>query len=155
MPATKAIIALGANLGEPAQAILEALQRLGREEGVRVLKVSRLMKTKPVDCPPNSPDFHNGVAMLDTTLDAQALLALLLATEAAMGRERGDQRNQPRKIDLDLIFFGDLVLSAESVEVPHPRMHERRFVLEPLNEIAPEWIHPTLQKTVQELFAAL
>ena len=101
------------------------------------------------------PDFLNAAAAIETDLDATALLDGLLEIEAALGRDRTAAAAGPRPIDLDLLLFGDLVIAEPGLTVPHPRMHQRRFVLEPLCQIAPNAWHPGRQKTVAELLAVL
>jgi 2-amino-4-hydroxy-6-hydroxymethyldihydropteridine diphosphokinase len=137
---TTAFVGLGANLGDREATIRAALVRLAAAPGVRVAAVSRLRETEPVGGPPGQPRFLNGVARLETTLAARALLDLLLATEAALGRIRGAAvaRWGPRPIDLDLLVFGEERIDEPGLAVPHPRILERAFVMEPLAELAPE-----------------
>ncbi len=116
--------------------------------------MSSLHETEPVGGPAGQGRFLNGVWEVETSLGARALLDVLLSVERALGRVRGE-RHGPRTIDLDLLFHGALVLKEEGLEVPHPEAHRRRFVLEPLAEIAPEFVHPTLRKTIAELLASL
>lgn len=130
--AHRAAIALGANLGERDQAIYAAIRLLQAHTEIDCMQVSGLYRTQPVDA--QGPDFCNATATFQTTLSPQALLALLLDIEQQLGRRRSI-RNAPRTIDLDLIAFDAQVLAFESLTLPHPRAHERAFVLIPLCEI--------------------
>jgi 2-amino-4-hydroxy-6-hydroxymethyldihydropteridine diphosphokinase len=151
-----ACIALGSNTGRREETLARALDRLDRSPGVRVVARSSLYHTAPVNCPPGSPTFVNAAATLQTTLSPRQLLELLLEIEHEAGRTRDPAlRNAPRPLDLDLLLFGDQILDAPGLVVPHPRLHERRFVLEPLAEIAPDACHPVLNKTVEEILASL
>lgn len=130
-----AFVALGANLGDPAQALREALQRLSETAGVRLVRASSLYRTTPIDS--SGPDYLNAVAEIATTLTAPGLLTALQAIEQGAGRER-PYRNAPRTLDLDLLLYGSARIHSPTLTVPHPRMGERAFVLVPLSEIAPE-----------------
>ncbi len=135
----KAVIALGANLEDPERAVELALSLL--ELSTDLISRSKLYSTKPVGGPPQ-PDYVNAVAIIDSELPAHDLLDLLNGIEKSMGRVRGE-RWGPRVIDLDLITYGDLQSDEESLTLPHPRAHERRFVLEPWLEIDPDaYLHP-------------
>ena len=136
-PAVIAHVALGANLGDAAVTLRDALQRLNHTPGIRLLKASGLYRTAPVDA--SGPDYLNAVAEVSTTLTAPALLAALQAIETAHGRER-PYRNAPRTLDLDLLRYGDARIDSPRLTVPHPRMMERAFVLVPLAEIAPHLV---------------
>jgi 2-amino-4-hydroxy-6-hydroxymethyldihydropteridine diphosphokinase len=154
---TLAAIALGSNLesrfGDRDANLREAVRRI--ETLGEVKGVSSFFDTEPVGFV-DQPRFLNGTLLLDTELGPQELMRGLLGVERAMGRERvGAVAKGPRVIDLDLLLYGDWVLWAEDLILPHPRMEERRFVLEPLAEIAPEWMHPVLGVTVRELLARL
>jgi 2-amino-4-hydroxy-6-hydroxymethyldihydropteridine diphosphokinase len=129
-----AFVALGANLGEPAQALRDALTALDATPGVRVVKASSLYRTAPVDS--SGPDYLNAVAEITTALCAPALLDALQAIEQGAGRER-PYRNAPRTLDLDLLLYGAAFIDSPRLTVPHPRMNERAFVLVPLAQIAP------------------
>ncbi|MFO1261860.1 MAG: 2-amino-4-hydroxy-6-hydroxymethyldihydropteridine diphosphokinase [Rhodoferax sp.] len=141
--AVRAYIGLGANLGDAAQTLRQALEGLQRSANVELVTVSALYCSAPVDA--QGPDFTNAVAAVDTTLSAPDLLALLLALEARAGRER-PYRNAPRTLDLDLLLYGDATIASPALTVPHPRMQERAFVLVPMAEIAPERV---LQATLE------
>ena len=132
-----AFIALGANLGEPARTLRDALTSLDATPGVRVLKASSLYRTAPIDS--SGPDYVNAVAGITTTLSAPALLDALQTIEQGAGRER-PYRNAPRTLDLDLLLYGAGRIHSPRLIVPHPRMCERAFVLVPLAEIAPSLV---------------
>ncbi|OIJ41403.1 2-amino-4-hydroxy-6-hydroxymethyldihydropteridine diphosphokinase [Massilia timonae] len=131
----KAWVGIGANLGDAQANVLDALARLARLHGSTLLHTSSLYRTAPVDS--GGDDYINAVACIDTTLAAHDLLAALQDIEQAHGRER-PYRNAPRTLDLDLLLYGDEVIASPTLTVPHPRMHERAFVLQPLLEIAPD-----------------
>jgi 2-amino-4-hydroxy-6-hydroxymethyldihydropteridine diphosphokinase len=152
-----AAVALGSNLesrfGDREANLREAVRRIESLGEVRA--VSSFYDTEPVGYR-EQPRFLNGALVLETELGPQELMRRLLGVERAMGREReGAVAKGPRVIDLDLLLYGDWVLWAEDLILPHPRMEERRFVLEPLAEIAPEWVHPVLGVPVRELFERL
>lgn len=150
---TRVYIGLGANLGDRERTIRRALDLLAAEPGVRVVAVSALRETEPVGLV-DQPRFLNGAAALDTELSPRELLERLLAVERALGRRRDGQRFGPRTIDLDLLVYGDLELDEPRLTVPHPRLHERRFALEPLAELDPELVVPG-RGPVSALLAAL
>jgi 2-amino-4-hydroxy-6-hydroxymethyldihydropteridine diphosphokinase len=143
-------IGLGSNLGDSYATLEKALQILDETSGITVELRSQLYQTKPVG--PPQPDFLNGCAILQTTLSPEQLLQQLLRIEADFGRVRR-QRWGPRCLDLDLLLFEDAVIQTPALTIPHPRMHERAFVLVPLQEIAAHWVHPTLGKPVKDLIA--
>ena len=147
-PLPQAAIALGSNLGDSLSTLEQALELLHQSPGVRLLCRSSWYRTAPIG--PVQPDYLNGCALLEVSISAAALLDLLLATENHFGRVRGE-RWGPRTLDLDLILYGQLSLHTAELQLPHPRMGERAFVLTPLAEIAPAWIHPGSGRTVQDL----
>ena len=149
----RAFIGAGTNLGEPVRQIKQALDELEKSPGVRLGAVSSLYRTQPMG-PVAQPPFINVVFSLEYGMSPQELLALLLSVEEKMGRIRRE-RWGPRVIDLDLLFFDEAIISEQGLEVPHPRLHERRFVLTPLVEIAPDVVHPILKKSAFDLLAAL
>jgi len=149
---TRAYVGLGANLGSREETLREAIVILDRAPGVDVLAVSELRETEPVG-PIEQPSFLNGAVELETTLSARGLLDLLLDAERALGRIRGE-RWGPRVIDLDLLVFGDEAIDEPGLEVPHPRLAERTFALEPLAELAPELVIPGRGR-VSDLLAEL
>jgi 2-amino-4-hydroxy-6-hydroxymethyldihydropteridine diphosphokinase len=132
--ASTAFVGLGANLGEPAVAIRQALDALAALPGTRVVRASSLYRSAPVDA--SGPDFFNAVVRIETTLEPQALLAELHRIEREQARER-PYRNAPRTLDLDLLLYDERTADTPALQLPHPRMHLRRFVLQPLAEIAP------------------
>ena len=144
------LLAFGANLGNPHSQIFDAWNRIGRIPGVQCQSLSSLHLTKPVGGPENQPDFLNGAGLVDTTLSPEQLLDEIMEIELALGRKRTEHWG-PRTIDIDILLFGDLLIQTERLTIPHPRMHERSFVLDPAAEIAPEMIHPILGKSVFEM----
>jgi len=150
----KAFVGIGSNLGQPERQIAAALEQLSAEEGVEVLAVSTLRMTEPVGYR-DQPDFLNGAVELETVLPARELLERLLAIESRLGRVRGEgPRFGPRTIDLDLLLYGDKTIDEPGLTVPHPRLAERRFALEPLAELDPALEVPGLGP-VQALLAGL
>jgi 2-amino-4-hydroxy-6-hydroxymethyldihydropteridine diphosphokinase len=151
-----AIIALGSNLGDSARILREAMNRLQSCSVAPVLK-SSLWETAPVDCPPGSPNFVNAVVGLTPPSGEtpESLLRKLQQLEQAFGRGPKKIVNEPRPLDLDLIAFGDERRDSATLILPHPRAHWRRFVLQPLSEIAPDLILPGQTKTVSQLLAGL
>lgn len=148
----RAYIGVGANLGDRERTIRDAIAALDDHPDVRVGAMSTLIETEAVGAP--GPDYLNGAFAIDTTLAPRALLELLIETERAAGRER-DVRWAPRTLDLDLLLYGEEEIDAHGISVPHPRMAERPFVLEPLAEIAPDAFVPSAGVTVVELLEAL
>ena len=148
-----AYVALGSNLGPRRQNLRRAVRLLEEHQGVRVVRVSSMLETEPVGGPPQGP-YLNAAAELRTELAPRPLLEVLLSIEDELGRQR-TVRWGPRTLDLDLLLYENRTIEEPGLRVPHPRMHERRFVLQPLCEIAPEAVHPVLQKTARELLAGL
>jgi 2-amino-4-hydroxy-6-hydroxymethyldihydropteridine diphosphokinase len=150
------LIALGANLpsrfGTPEET-LHAAYRALTAKGIAVAKASRIWITAPVPAS-DQPDYRNAVAAVETDRDALALVRALKAIEREFGRIEAVQ-NAPRVIDLDLLAFHDEIHNTDELTVPHPRLHERAFVVLPLSDIAPGWRHPLLEKTTNELLKLL
>ena len=144
-------LGLGSNVGRRREHLEFALRELARHG--TVLARSPLIETEPVDCPAGGR-FLNACVCLETALDAKGLLALAMGIESARGRKRRI-RNEPRPLDIDLLLMGDQSFDTKALAVPHPRMHERQFVLEPLAAIAPQLVHPTLSVSVTGLLERL
>jgi len=148
--AQRAYIGLGGNLGDARATVQAALTSLALVPGCTLVAVSSLYRSAPVEA--GGPDFINAVAALDTTLEAHALLAALQAIELAHGRQR-PYRNAPRTLDLDLLLHGTQLLHTATLLLPHPRLHQRAFVLQPLLELAPSLTVPGLGKLSAHLAA--
>jgi 2-amino-4-hydroxy-6-hydroxymethyldihydropteridine diphosphokinase len=150
---TRAYVGLGANLGDRERTVREAVAVLAAEPEIEVVALSTLRETEPVGVG-DQPRFVNGVVALETSLGAQELLERLLALEQRFGRIRIRGEHSPRTLDLDLLLYGDEVVDEPGLTVPHPRLHVRRFVLEPLVELAPELVVPG-RGSVESLLTAI
>lgn len=148
---TVAYLSLGSNVGEREEQLREATSRLGAAG--RVVAASSFYETEPVEFI-QQPWFLNCAIALETSQMPEQLMATILRIEKEMGRTRV-QKKGPRTIDIDILLFGDSVIDSLELTIPHPEMHRRRFVLEPLAEIAPEIQHPVFKKTIRELLDAL
>lgn len=145
-------IGFGSNVGDRVDYCDRAVTLLGLLPHSRLQGVSLLYETEPVRDPtdPGEGWFLNGVVQLETDIKPRSLLTTLQEIERALGRDDGN-RSGPRTIDLDILFYGDLVMKKPGLTIPHPRLHQRRFVLMPMNELDPLWVHPTLQQSVAQL----
>ena len=157
----RAFIGLGTNLGDRAANYRQAIQRIGHLPESHIVRHSSIYETEPVG--DIEGVFLNGVVELDTEMPADLLMQRLLAIERVMGRRRNTRgkssaarrKYRPRIIDLDLLFFDKEIIRTSPLTVPHPRLHERRFVLAPMAELAPALIHPELNVSISELLAGL
>ncbi|MGZ4828756.1 MAG: 2-amino-4-hydroxy-6-hydroxymethyldihydropteridine diphosphokinase [Candidatus Angelobacter sp.] len=149
---TMVYLSLGSNLGDREAQLREAIARL-RELGVVTL-VSAFYETEPVEVESKQPWFLNCAVAMETELMPLQFLKRMLALEQSMGRTRTEPKG-PRTIDIDIVFFGNDVLDTPELSVPHPAMQQRRFVLEPLSEIAPDLLHPLLKRRVRDLLDSL
>jgi 2-amino-4-hydroxy-6-hydroxymethyldihydropteridine diphosphokinase len=151
---SRALIGLGSNLGDRHATLEGAIAALDATPGVRVRRVSAFHETEPVGGPPGQRAYLNAAAALETTLDPLELLHVLQTIEARFGRVRTVRWGE-RTLDLDLLLFDDRVIQTPALSIPHPRLTERRFVLEPLAEIAPQAVEPRTGRTVSELLGEL
>jgi 2-amino-4-hydroxy-6-hydroxymethyldihydropteridine diphosphokinase len=142
------LIGLGGNLGEPEKAFVRALETLAAEG--RVVAVSRLWRTRPVG--PSQPEYLNAAALVEWAAGPRPLLDRCRELEVSAGRNRAqEERWGPRSLDLDLLIAVSAVRRGPALDLPHPRLHERRFALEPAAEVVPRWIHPLIGLTIEEL----
>ena len=150
----RAHLALGSNVGDRGDAIRDAVDQLASLEATRILGRSRLLVTKAVGGPAGQPDFLNAAVLVDTGLEPHALLDAVHGIEQTHGRPRdrqGEERWGPRTLDIDIVFFADVVLCDSRLTLPHPRAAQREFVLRPIADLAPEYLHPVEGRTVAEL----
>ncbi|RKY42442.1 MAG: 2-amino-4-hydroxy-6-hydroxymethyldihydropteridine diphosphokinase [Candidatus Makaraimicrobium thalassicum] len=148
-----AYLGIGGNIGDRGASCEEAVSRLRSAEEIEVLRYSEFYLTEPVSGPPQE-DYLNGVLKIKTGIFPEKLLSILKGIENDMGR-RPAGRNHPRIIDIDILLYDSVVMRTDNLTIPHPRMHERYFVLRGLAEIAPDVVHPALGKTITELFKRL
>ena len=151
---SRVFIGIGSNEGDRLAHISRAVEALGRLHGTRTVQMATIIETAPVGGPPQHP-YLNTVVELETGLDPVALLRSLQVIETGQGRRRPGERWGPRSIDLDLLLYDAKVIDHPDLTLPHPRLPERRFVLEPLAQLAPDLIHPVLQQPVAALLARL
>ncbi|MGL4942714.1 MAG: 2-amino-4-hydroxy-6-hydroxymethyldihydropteridine diphosphokinase [Thermoguttaceae bacterium] len=149
-----ALLGLGSNLGDRAAIIDAALVRLGATMGIDLVETSPLIETKPIGGPPGQGLYLNGVAHIRTSLAPLELLAATSAIETQLGRTRTTPWGA-RRIDIDILLYGDVVWTSSTLTIPHPLMTVRRFVLEPASMLPSEWHHPTLGKTLREILAEM
>ncbi len=151
---SRVFIGLGSNEGDRLRAIFTAIRLINTLSETSVIQMAVIIETEPVGGPPQEP-YLNTVAELQTQLNPQDLLAEFLRIETRLGRHRPTERWGPRPIDLDLLLYDDQVIHEPDLEVPHPRLHERHFVLEPLVQLAPDLIHPVLSQSISQLLEEL
>jgi 2-amino-4-hydroxy-6-hydroxymethyldihydropteridine diphosphokinase len=150
----RVFIGVGSNQDDRLSNVSRAIQELRAIPGVRVVQMAPIYDTEPMGGPPQ-PNFLNTVVELETGQVPGDLLAQLKRLEQKLGRRRSTQRWGPRVIDLDILLYDDRVVNEPQLAIPHPRMHERRFVLEPLALLAPDVVHPVLHRTITQLLAQL
>jgi 2-amino-4-hydroxy-6-hydroxymethyldihydropteridine diphosphokinase len=149
-----AYIGVGSNIGNKAENCRKGIEAIDGVEGCTVEAQSPLYETEPVYLE-DQDWFVNGVAKIGTDLASEMLFEKLKKIEQRLGRQREGVRFGPRALDLDILFYDDIVLRSGSIEIPHPKLHERRFVLRPLCDVAPELIHPVLGKSIRSLLSGL
>ena len=146
----RVFIGVGSNEGDRLSLVSRALQLLGRSPGIRLVQMATIQETEPFGGPPQGP-YANTVVEVETALSPSELLRVTQAIERQLGRRPAMVRWAPRPIDLDLLLYDALVLREAGLELPHPRLHERRFVLEPLAQLAPDLLHPVLKQSMSQL----
>jgi len=144
-----AYLSLGSNLGDRLQYLKKAIKEIEESDKISIKKISSVYETKPVGCE-NQPQFLNLVLEVQTSLGPLPLLERLLAIEKEMGRKR-EEKWGSRNVDVDILLYADLIVNSDRLAIPHPRMHQRKFVLVPLAQIAPQTLHPLLKKNVKEI----
>jgi 2-amino-4-hydroxy-6-hydroxymethyldihydropteridine diphosphokinase len=151
-----AFLCLGGNMGDRLAYINDAKRLINSQCG-KITAQSSIYETQAWGTPRSGaqetkqPDYYNQCVKLETGLEAKELLKILLVIEAELGRERSGSKNESRTIDIDILFYNDEKIIDSNCEIPHPRLHLRQFVLKPMKEIAPEWMHPVLQKSITTL----
>ena len=151
---SRVFIGVGSNEGERLEHISKAIRALGATSGIRLMQMATIIETEPIGGPPQGP-YLNTVIELETRREPADLLSALQEIERRVGREPSAQRWAPRPIDLDILLYDDRIIQEPTLSIPHPRMHERRFVLEPLAQLAPEFIHPMLHLSISRLLTRL
>jgi len=149
-----AAVALGSNLGDRLASLIAARDAISNIAGVRSLESSPIYETEPVDCEPGAPGFFNAVIEFSYEGEPLELFEQLGRVEVGLGRPAEHARNVSRPIDIDLLYFGDTVVNTDHLQLPHPRIAERRFVLQPLADVAPDRVLSGHTKTVRELLAS-
>ena len=147
---SRVFIGIGSNEGDRLTNISAAVKALGTMKGVRVVQMATIIETEPVGGPPQEP-YLNTVVELETGIPPLELLKNLQEIERELGRLPSAVRWGPRPIDLDMLLYGERIVDQPGLQIPHPRLHGRRFVLEPLAQLAPDFAHPILRHTIQEL----
>lgn len=149
----RVFLGVGSNEGDRLKHISQAIRQLSSINHLQVVQIAPIIETKPVGGPPQE-NYLNTVVEVETTLSPQELLAALKQIEQQQGRKLDAVRWSSRPIDLDILLYGDQVIKTSELEVPHPRLHQRRFVLEPLAQLSPEMVHPLLKRSIKELLQA-
>ena len=149
-------IALGSNLGDRLAHLRRGVtELLARLEGTQLLASGQVYETEPVGCPPGSQSFYNSVIEIQCPMAPHAVQRVLQSIERLLGRPDERERNAPRPLDLDILYADDLMIDDDVLTLPHPRLHSRRFVLQPLADIRPDLVLPHQPRTVAQLLAAL
>jgi 2-amino-4-hydroxy-6-hydroxymethyldihydropteridine diphosphokinase len=146
-----AYLGLGSNVGDREEYIEQAIFLLSKTPGIKIVKKSSNNETEAEGGGPDQPQFLNAAVQIQTMFDPYKLLSVLQETESALGREREVDWG-PRTIDLDILLYDDQIISDDKLQIPHPLLHERVFVLKPLSEIAPKVVHPVLEKTIEDIY---
>ena len=150
---SRVFIGLGSNEGDRLENISHAAKRLATTPGIRLVQMAPVHETEPIG--PSQPDFLNTVIACNTTHEPEELLHILKKLEQQLGRVPSAQRWGPRPIDLDILLYDDRIMATPTLQIPHAQMHRRRFVLEPLAQLAPTLVHPVLRRSISDLLAAL